>query len=149
MICVTGALLLSLFVITGRAERKRSFGWSDALLMGLAQAIAMLPGISRSGSTIAIGRFAGVKPAEAAEFSFIMSLPVIGGAVLMDVLKDGVAVSGLSTASCVVGAIVAGLVGLAAIGTLVKILNKGKFWMFGVYCLVVGATSMLLISMGY
>ena len=131
MICVTGALLLSLFVITGRAERKRSFGWSDALLMGLAQAIAMLPGISRSGSTIA------------------MSLPVIGGAVLMDVLKDGVAVSGLSTASCVVGAIVAGLVGLAAIGTLVKILNKGKFWMFGVYCLVVGATSMLLISMGY
>ena len=149
MICVTGALLLSLFVITGRAERKRSFGWSDALLMGLAQAIAMLPGISRSGSTIAIGRFAGVKPAEAAEFSFIMSLPVIGGAVLMDVLKDGVAVSGLSTASCVVGAIVAGLVGLAAIGTLVKILNKGKFWMFGVYCLVVGAASMLLISMGY
>ena len=68
---------------------------------------------------------------------------------MMDVLKDGVAVSGLSTASCVVGAIVAGLVGLAAIGTLVKILNKGKFWMFGVYCLVVGAASMLLISMGY
>ena len=83
MLCVTGLILISLYFVNRRPERKRPFNGWDALIMGVAQAVAMLPGISRAGSTICAGRFAGVKPAEAAEFSFIMSLPVIAGAVFV------------------------------------------------------------------
>ena len=148
MLCVTGLILLSLLLVNRRPERSRSFNWLDAVIMGVAQAVAMLPGISRAGSTICAGRFAGVKPSQAAEFSFLMSLPVIAGAVFVDVVKDGVSVAGLSTTNCVVGAVVAAVVGWVAIGTLVRILNSGKFWMFGVYCIAVGLASMALLAMG-
>lgn len=148
LLCVTGLILISLYFVNRRPERTRPFNGRDALIMGLAQAVAMLPGISRSGSTICAGRFAGVKPSEAAEFSFIMSLPVIAGAVLVDVIKDGVSVTGLSTTNCVVGAAVAGVVGWLAIGSLVRILNGGKFWMFGVYCIAAGLASMALLALG-
>lgn len=148
MLCVTGLILISLYFVNRRPERKHSFSGWDALIMGVAQAVAMLPGISRAGSTICAGRFLGVKPAEAAEFSFIMSLPVIAGAVFVEVVKDGVSVAGLSTTNCVAGALIAAVVGWIAIGTLVRILNSGRFWMFGVYCIAVGLVSMALLATG-
>lgn len=148
MLCVTGLALTSLVFIRNRAERRRGFNWLDALLMGIAQAVAMLPGISRSGSTIFAARLAGVKPVEAAEFSLIMSIPVIAGALLVELLKSGSAVLELPLSSCLVGALVAAAVGFAAIGTLVKVLNHGRFWMFGIYCMVAGALSLILVSLG-
>ncbi len=148
MLCITGLALTSLVFLRNRAERKQRFSAFDAFLMGIAQAIAMLPGISRSGSTIFAARLAGVKPSEAAEFSFIMSIPVIAGALLMEVLKSDSAGGSLPLPSCLVGAIVAGVVGFVAIGMLIRVLNSGKFWMFGLYCMAVGVLSMILISLG-
>ncbi len=148
MLCVTGLALSSLVFIRNRAERRRGFNWLDALLMGVAQAVAMLPGISRSGLTIFAARLVGIKPAEAAEFSFIMSIPVIAGALLVELLESGLVVQDLSLSSCLVGSVVAAAVGFSAIGALVKVLNHGKFWMFGLYCMTAGALSMILVSLG-
>ena len=119
--------------------------WYQALAMGVAQAIAMLPGVSRSGSTITMARFFGVRPKDAAEFSFIMSVPVIGGAALLKILKHHNEISAAQSLQYGVGAIVAGIVGIIAIKTFVALLDKGRLWVFGVYCIVVGAVSFVLI----
>lgn len=148
MLCVTGVILLLTMAIEKRPGRERPFNWVDSLFMGIAQALALFPGISRSGSTIAAGRLAGVKPAEAAEFSFIMSLPVICGALLVDMAKDGLADNGISMGACVAGATVAAVTGCISIVALVRILNRGKLWMFGVYCLAVGSLALAMIYFG-
>jgi len=143
MLCVTGLMLIALRVLPQRSERRMG-GW-QAVLMGCAQAVAMIPGISRSGSTIAAARFAGVSRFEAAEFSFIMSMPVIAGAVLLKLVQTGNLASEMSAGMCLIGAGVAFVVGLGAIHLLVRTLNRGKFWMFGIYCLVAGVVSMVLV----
>ena len=149
LLMVTGAALLSLYVVEHRAPRRRPFGWFDALLMGVFQMIAMLPGVSRSGSTIFVARLMGVKPADAAEFSFIMSLPVIGGAVLVEILKDGVSPGGLDPWHCLAGAAVAAVVGWLAIGGLIRLLGRGRFHWFGFYCVAAGAASLALLRGGF
>lgn len=143
MLCVTGVLLIMLRVLPERSERRMG-GW-QAVLMGCAQAVAMIPGISRSGSTIAAARFAGVGRFEAAEFSFIMSMPVIAGAVLLKLVQAGSLAFEISAGMCLAGAAVSFVVGLGAIHLLVSTLNSGKFWMFGIYCLVAGVVSMVLV----
>ena len=146
---VTGVALLTLCAVEHRPARRRPFGWLDALLMGAFQMIAMLPGVSRSGSTIFAARLMGVKPAAAAEFSFIMSLPVIGGAVLVEVLKDGVSPGGLVPWHCLAGAAVAAVVGWLAIGGLIRLLGRGRFHLFGFYCVAAGAASLALLLGGF
>ena len=149
LLMVTGAALLSLYAVERRAPRPRPFGWFDALLMGVFQMTALLPGVSRSGSTIFAARLMGVKPAEAAEFSFIMSLPVIGGAVLVEVLKNGVSPGGLAAWHCLAGAAVAAAVGWLSIGGLVRLLGRGRFHLFGFYCVAAGAASLALLLGGF
>lgn len=159
-LCATGAVL-SATALAGRRNAKKMsaldadggarFKWLHALAMGAAQAVAMLPGVSRSGSTIAAATLMGVKPKEAAEFSFIMSIPVIGGAVLLDILKIAkgadvaAAEAGFAAWQYAAGAALAGIVGLAAIKGLIALLGKGKLWGFGVYCIVVGATALCFL----
>ena len=117
-----------------------------ALLVGLAQALAVLPGISRSGMTIASARMAGIAPDKAAEFSFLMCLPLLAGAALLDVL-------GLSSgAGCTLpawlllaGAAVSAAIGVIALSLLVRTLRDGRFWLFGVYCFVAGIFTVLFI----
>ncbi|MGI5868975.1 MAG: undecaprenyl-diphosphate phosphatase [Kiritimatiellia bacterium] len=145
---VTGLALLSLHAVERREPRQRPFGWFDALLMGVFQMIAMFPGVSRSGSTIFIARLMGVKPADAAEFSFVMSLPVIGGAVLVEIVKDGVSPGGLNPWHCLAGAVVAAVVGWLAIGGLIRLLGRGRFHRFGFYCGTVGLLSLVLLLLG-
>ena len=149
LLIVTGVALLSLYAAERRPPRTRPFGWVDALLMGVFQMIAMLPGVSRSGSTIFAARLMGVKPAEAAEFSFIMSLPVIGGALLVEVVKDGVSPGGLDPWHCLAGAAVAAVVGWLAIGGLIRLLGRGRFHWFGFYCVAAGAASLALLRGGF
>lgn len=143
MLCVTGVMLIGLRVFPVRVERRMG-GW-QAIIMGCAQAVAMIPGISRSGSTISSARFMGVSPSEAAEFSFIMSMPVIAGAVFLKLVQTGNLVCEVTLSACLVGAVVSFGVGLGAIHVLVRTLNSGKFWLFGVYCLVAGVFSMVFI----
>lgn len=136
MLLVTGSVLfLTRFF---KASRGR-MNFSDALLVGLAQAFAMLPGISRSGLTISTGIFKGVERSKSAEFSFLLSLPAILGASLLE-LKDVLnhADLGQSLVIYVVGTVTAFVIGYLAIKFLLNVIRKGKFQYFGYYCFAVG-----------
>jgi len=136
MLLFTGTvLLLTQFFKATRAK----LTFSDALLVGLAQTLAMLPGISRSGLTISTGIFKGVERSKSAEFSFLLSLPAVLGACLLELREV------LSHAnSCqdlkiyLTGAITAFVVGYLAIKFLLKVIRKGKFQYFAYYCFAVG-----------
>ncbi|MCK4224038.1 MAG: undecaprenyl-diphosphate phosphatase [candidate division Zixibacteria bacterium] len=136
MLLITGTVLfLTQFFKATRG--KLNFG--DAFLVGLAQALAMLPGISRSGLTISTGVFKGVERSKAAEFSFLLSLPAILGASLLE-LKEVLshANSGLDLKIYLTGAVTAFVVGYLAIKFLLSVIKKGKFQYFGYYCFAVG-----------
>lgn len=139
----TAALLLSTRAVTRRGGPVTA--WS-ALAVGLFQMLALFPGVSRSGSTIAGGMFAGVRPEEAARFSFLLSVPIIIGAAvfkapeLADGLRDG------QTGPYLLGLIVSFVSGYLAIGVLLRIVRRGRFSFFGIYCLIVGIFGLVWFS---
>ncbi len=134
MLIVTGLILLGTsFVRIGESDIKPP----NALLIGLAQALAIFPGISRSGSTISMGLFAGVKPMVAAEFSFLLSIPVIIGAVVFKT-GDIVSVNITLLGHYMVGAVLSFIFGLLAVHFLLSMIKKGRFKYFGIYCLMIG-----------
>ncbi len=143
LLLVTGALLLSLR-FARRADGESVTPW-QAWWIGCMQAVAILPGISRSGSTITAARHLGLRPERAAEFSFLMSIPILLAGAMVDFLHDraGAAEGALVLAHYIVGACVAAGVGYVAIGTLVRLLCRGRFWAFGVYCLCAGTASLV------
>ena len=127
---------------------KKQVGWVSGLVIGLSQAIAMLPGISRSGSTIGTARFLGIDPKEAAEYSFLMSAPLLAGVSLlamMDLLENG-NTSGNSALELILGFAVSAVVGYFSIKWLVSLLQRGRFWRFGIYCLSIGIFTFALLS---
>lgn len=115
----------------------------DAILVGCAQSVALFRGISRSGSTIVAGLHRGISREAAAAFSFLLSIPAIGGALL---LEGGKAISegGVAPAPLVAGAVVAALSGYAALILLVKLVKGGQLHHFAYYCWVVGAVAIVL-----
>ena len=116
----------------------------SAFLIGLFQAAALVPGISRSGSTIAGGLMLGLQRKSAATFSFLMAIPVIGGAVLIE-LKDiftGETVV-TSPSALVIGGIVSFVVGLACLRWMVSLIAKGKLHWFAYYCVAVGTATVV------
>lgn len=116
------------------------------LAMGVGQAIAVLPGISRSGTSISAGRFAGLNSRIAAEFSFVMSIPVIAGAALLEFLKALEAAQemneplagGYSGLELLSGMAISFVAGYLALALLIRMIGRGRLWVFGVYCVVVG-----------
>ncbi len=140
-------IVLSLTRLLPKGEGDVSFG--RALLMGLAQAIAILPGISRSGMTLAAARAARVEAEKSAEFSFLMSAPPIAGAAFLQIVKsvkgaEETATSEPSWTLCIIGAAVAALVGYAALKFMLRSLKSNGFWLFGPYCALAGAVTLLL-----
>lgn len=112
---------------------------ADALLIGGAQALAILPGVSRSGSTIATGVLLGISREAAAVFSFLMAVPVIGGAILLvgkDLAQGEGTIGRWDVAA--VGMVVSFVVGVVALKWLLRILSRGGLLGFSVYCLVAG-----------
>lgn len=141
---VTGIVLLS----TQYAERsKASFSWRTALLVGCAQACAILPGVSRSGSTIAAALWLGISRRDAAQFSFILSIPVIAGASLLQLL-DLLAQSPPPEVwrLLAISAFVAFAVGLLALRFLLKMIDRGAFPRFGWYCILAGTVTLILLK---
>ncbi len=124
-----------------------NLNWYSALLIGLAQAVAILPGISRSGSTITAGLLLGLGFAQAAEFSFILSVPAILGAMALELVKEPVPLTGASMMPLVVGAVGAFLTGWLALRLLVRILNKGAFHRFAYYLLPVGIAAFVYFAL--
>lgn len=143
-LCLTGLLLLS----TMRVRRGSRPVWkSDAFVIGLFQMAALFPGISRSGSTIAAGFFRGVRPEEAARFSFLLSIPAILGAVVFKAKALASGWSGGSAGLYALGFVVSFVLGYASIAWLLQIVRRGRFGWFGVYCLVVGVLGIILLGM--
>ena len=144
MLVTTGMILLSLVFV--RPDSNRPLSLRSAIYIGLAQAMAIFPGISRSGTTITVARHLGLSPRTAAEFSLLLMLPAIGGATLMsvgDVIRDGT--GELSITELALAFSVSAAVGYGAIILMVRALTKGVFKWFGLYCLIIGFVGMLLI----
>ena len=141
MLLLTAALLSFSYFAKPRQKEKISF--KDAFIIGLAQACAVMPGLSRSGSTIATGLLLGDKKEKLAQFSFLMVIPPILGEALLDVIKmmkGGVAtvMSDIPLSSLIVGFIAAFIFGCLACRWMVDIVKRGKLIYFAVYCAVVG-----------
>ena len=146
MLLATGVLLLagsalSARIGTGRAERQTGLG--DALFVGLAQGLAVMPGISRSGSTIAASLARGLEPAWAARFSFLLSIPAVAGAALLECRECGPAAAGHWLAYGA-GAVVAFGSGLAAIRLVMGAVKRGSFGLFAYYCFGLGGLALAL-----
>lgn len=161
LLIVTG-LVLYIPRLVKNQHSLEAVGCRSSIIMGLGQAIAILPGISRSGSTIASGMLAGVNPAKAAEFSFLMSIPAIAGGMVVAVKErtegyqekgyEGLNAVSEAFFSCfspayLAGAIAAAVVGLLAIYLVLAAIRKGRLEVFSWYCFAAGASGMLYFSL--
>lgn len=144
---VTGFLLFACDLVRKGRKTAKNATLLDALVVGVAQAIATMPGISRSGMTITAGCFCGYERSFAVRFSFLMSIPAILGAnvlSLVDAFKDGIIWA--EVPMYMVGVITAAVVGYACIRLLKMIAEKGRFGAFSYYCWAVGLLTLLLCA---
>ena len=141
---VTGTLLWT----TRRALLRESWpglGVWAALAIGLAQAFAIVPGISRSGATVVAALWLGVEAKEAAAFSFLMAIPAISGAALLQLWASTDAGSGLSGGALVLGSLLAAVTGVLAIRAFLVLLERQTFYRFGVYCWTLGVAFLVYL----
>lgn len=144
MLFATGAVLI--LSRLSRPDRTRELAWWRVVLIGLAQAVALLPGISRSGMTITAALLLGLTPGRAAEFSFLLALPAILGAAVLEAISEfSRSMSALPGAGVLaVGVLSAFLSGFFAIFFLLKTLQAGRFDRFAWYCWIVAAAGLIL-----
>ena len=140
LLMFTGAVLIGTRYLP-RGEKPVTF--LRAFAMGLGQALALLPGVSRSGMTIASARGGRVDAAAAAEFSFLMSAPLIMGGVALELLKSPAGGQEMSHGVLLWGTMLAAVVGYFSLALLLKALKGRWFWMFGPYCLAAGLLTLL------
>ncbi|MEG1617038.1 MAG: undecaprenyl-diphosphate phosphatase [Bacteroidales bacterium] len=147
---VTAALLS--FAYYAKPRQKENITYKDAFIIGLAQAVAVLPGLSRSGSTIGTGLLLGDKKEQVAKFSFLMVIPPILGEALLDLIKglSAPASEGTSipTVSLVVGFLAAFISGTIACKWMLKLVKNGKLVYFAIYCAIVGTIALLYTFLG-
>jgi undecaprenyl-diphosphatase len=139
---ITAVLLIVAERLARHSAQTERIGWIRALVIGLGQMVAILPGISRSGSTIATALMTGVQRQRAVDFAFILSLPVVFGAIVLTV-PDWVSGAATLDAAVVVGAIAAGISGYVAIAWMIRIVTGGKLVWFAAYCLVLGLVALI------
>ena len=146
---ITAALLT--FSYYAKPRQKEHISMKDAFIIGLAQAVAVLPGVSRSGSTIATGLMLGNKKKSLAQFSFLMVIPPILGEALLDIMKmvKGEDVMGsIETLPLMVGFVAAFLGGCVACKWMINIVKRGKLIYFGIYCAIVGVVTIICSILG-
>jgi undecaprenyl-diphosphatase len=142
-IMANGILLLTTAIAQQGRRQAGDLGVGDALLIGFVQGFSILPGISRSSNTIAAAMFLGVKRDVAARFSFLISIPAITGAVIVKLNGlQGTPLAELTPLA--VGAAIALATGLCAIAFLLRVIKRGKFQYFGIYCLIFGGSILFL-----
>lgn len=141
MLLVTALLLcLAQYLGKGRHEIR----YRDAFIIGIAQALAVLPGLSRSGSTIATGLLLGDRKEDVARFSFLMVLVPILGENLLSLVSGDMTQSAIPLSSLLIGCVAAFVSGWAACKWMIRIVSKGKLVYFAVYCAVVGLLAIVL-----
>ncbi len=147
LLLLTGLVLLSLRWVPSSPHRQEGAPtWKQALGIGLAQACAILPGLSRSGSTYTAARWLKVSSQEAFDFSFLVSIPLILASILLKA-KDILTLtttSGESPAAFLTATLLSALVGYGALALLAKLRFLGKIWIFAPYCLLLGTLTLLL-----
>lgn len=138
-----GLIFTSFLLFLSRYPKKKSgkLSWGKAAIIGLFQAVAILPGVSRSGSSISSGMMLGIKKEDVARFSFIIFIPAILGATVLELGSLG-AVENVS--AMIIGTIVSAVVGFFSLKLLMNIIKKDKFSWFGVYCLILGIVVVVL-----
>ena len=143
---ITAALLaLSEWLQKKRQSKGHEVGYKDAFIIGIAQACAVLPGLSRSGTTIATGLLCGVKKESVAQFSFLMVLIPILGEALLDGIKiiQGEVTSELDILPAVVGFVAAFVTGCLACRFMIEIVRRQRLVWFAIYCAIIGTTAIL------
>lgn len=150
-----GIMLILIALCMGYAEKKASFERSiqdiklkDALLIGLAQALALIPGSSRSGTTITAGLFLGLNREAAARFSFLLSIPAVLGSGILELKKAIPIVSGEDFSSLMIATIISGISGYAAIAFLLNYLRSKSIGIFIYYRLALGCLLLFLAVSG-
>ena len=144
MLILTGVILFVSDRMARGKKTERSATVLDALLVGCAQAVATVPGISRSGATISAGMLRGYRRTFAVRFSFLLSLPAVLGANLLsliDLIQEGVDLTQLPV--YLVGVVVAGVAGYFSIRLLENLTKRGRFGNFAYYCWAIGAAAVL------
>lgn len=139
MLLVTAGLLLIAQRLPQGTTTFERIGYGQAVAIGLSQAVAILPGVSRSGSTISAGIAAGLTRADAATFSFLIAIPAIGGACFLEIvdLCRGAELT-TSITTLAIGAAISFGVGLVSLSVLLRILQRGKLQWFAYWCLAMG-----------
>ena len=149
LLLVTGCFLALAEFFSEREKTLTQMRWVDALIVGLAQAAAIAPGISRSGATISAGLLRGFKREEAARFSFILSIPVILGAGLSQVarmaLHPNLPQQTEPASLLIVGFLAAAVTGYLTIRFLLRYLQRGSLYPFAIYCWIVGGISVIVV----
>lgn len=152
-LCITAALLTFAYVsrtrpaLSGRAPQGHDIRWTDAIVIGCAQAVAVLPGLSRSGSTIATGILLGDRRDKIASFSFFMVIIPILGEALLDTLKivkgEDTMTASIGAVPMIIGFLASFIVGCLACRWMINLVKRGKLIWFAVYCLAVGGLCLL------
>ena len=140
MLLLTAMLLT--FSYSAKPRQKEKISLRDAFIIGIAQACAVMPGLSRSGSTIATGLLLGNKKEKLAQFSFLMVIPPILGEALLDILKavkGEELFGGIDTMPLIIGFLAAFISGCLACQWMINVVKKGKLIYFGIYCAIAGA----------
>jgi len=140
MLLVTGGLL---FLADKAKNTTKEVSFTHSIIIGISQAIAILPGISRSGATIGTSVLLGIDREKAARFSFLMVVPLIFGKIAKDLVSDDFTMVGLDITSLSVGFIAAFITGLFACTWMISLVKKSKLIYFSIYCFVVGITAII------
>ena len=141
MLLLTAALLS--FAYYARPRQKENISYRDAFIIGLAQAVAAMPGLSRSGSTIATGLLLGNKKEAMAHFSFLMVLAPILGEMLLNIVKGEVVFASIGVEPMIAGFVSAFVVGCLACKFMIDIVKRGRLIWFAVYCAVAGVVAII------
>ena len=140
MLLITGALL---FLADKAKTTEKGVSFVNATIIGLSQAIAIMPGISRSGATISTSVLLGIDRTKATRFSFLMVVPLILGKMAQDLLSSDFAISTDMVIPTSVGFIAAFLTGLLACSWMIKLVRKSKLTYFAIYCFIVGIVAII------
>ena len=141
MLLITGSFLWLTRLTKKEGRTIEKMTWVDSILIGIAQGIAIIPGISRSGITITAGLFRGLDRELSGKFSFLLSIPAILGATVLEFGKIGF---GGAVGLSLLGMVVAFFVGLFSLGFLMKIIKSGKISAFAYYCWAIGSLIIFL-----
>lgn len=141
MLAITGAWILVASIASVLYKRRgaqKDLDIVNAFLIGCAQAVSIIPGISRSGATIGAGFLAGVEARTACAFAFVLSIPAVAGATALKVAGIASGLAGAGSIAFMAGGLAAMLSGLASISILLKLVQRRLFFVFGIYCLLAG-----------